>query len=143
MPNDSKVVINLATGLEDPERVTLAFLVAGAAAQAGKQVTMFLSKEAVRLALGRILDVLFREVILVVVVPHLHEELLTVAVVNRDHDLRRETRRESGDPAAYGADASAEFQPDLRCLGGEVPSFLPMRALRRIQEVRRVHRART
>ena len=48
---NNKVVINLATGLEDPERVTVAFLVAGAAAQAGKQVTMFLSKEAVRLAL--------------------------------------------------------------------------------------------
>ena len=48
---NNKVVINLATGLEDPERVTVAFLVAGAVAQAGKQVTMFLSKEAVRLAL--------------------------------------------------------------------------------------------
>jgi predicted peroxiredoxin len=51
MPTNGKVVINLATGLEDPERVTVAFLVAGAAAQAGKQVTMFLTKEAVRLAL--------------------------------------------------------------------------------------------
>ena len=51
MTTNGKVVINLATGLEDPERVTLAFLVAGAAAQAGKQVTMFLTKEAVRLAL--------------------------------------------------------------------------------------------
>ena len=50
MAND-KVVINLATGLEDPERVTVAYLVAGAAAQAGKQVTMFMTKEAVRLAL--------------------------------------------------------------------------------------------
>jgi predicted peroxiredoxin len=48
---NGKVVINLATGLEDPERVTVAFLVAGAAATAGKQVTMFLTKEAVRLAL--------------------------------------------------------------------------------------------
>jgi predicted peroxiredoxin len=46
-----KVVINLATGLEDPERVTVAFLVGGAAAEGGKQVTMFLTKEAVRLAL--------------------------------------------------------------------------------------------
>ena len=43
-------MVNLATGLEDPERVTVAFLVAGAAASAGKQVTMFLTKEAVRLA---------------------------------------------------------------------------------------------
>jgi predicted peroxiredoxin len=51
MTANGKVVINLATGLEDPERVTVAFLVAGAAAQAGTQVTIFLSKEAVRLAL--------------------------------------------------------------------------------------------
>jgi predicted peroxiredoxin len=51
MSSNGKVVINLATGLEDPERVTVAFLVGGAAAQAGKQVTMFLTKEAVRLAL--------------------------------------------------------------------------------------------
>jgi predicted peroxiredoxin len=46
-----KVVINLATGLEDAERVTVAFLVAGAAAKQGRQVAMFLTKEAVRLAL--------------------------------------------------------------------------------------------
>jgi predicted peroxiredoxin len=45
-----KVVVNLATGLEDPERVTIAFLVAGAALDKGKQVAMFLTKEAVRLA---------------------------------------------------------------------------------------------
>ncbi len=51
MPND-KVVINLATGLEDPERVTVAFLVAGAAVDKGKDVAMFLTKEAVRLAVG-------------------------------------------------------------------------------------------
>jgi predicted peroxiredoxin len=48
--NGGKVVVNLATGLEDPERVTVAYLVAGAAAVAGKDVTMFLTKEAVRLA---------------------------------------------------------------------------------------------
>jgi predicted peroxiredoxin len=51
MPDKQKVVVNLATGLEDAERVTVAFLVAGAAAEQGKQVTMFLTKEAVRLAL--------------------------------------------------------------------------------------------
>ena len=33
-----KVVINLATGLEGPERVTVAFLVAGAALEQGKRV---------------------------------------------------------------------------------------------------------
>jgi predicted peroxiredoxin len=47
----NKVVINLATGLEDAERVTVAFLVSGAAVAQGKTVTMFLTKEAVRLAL--------------------------------------------------------------------------------------------
>src|ERR671937_1504671 len=46
-----KVVINLATGLEDAERVTVAFLVGRAAVGKGKQVAMFLTKEAVRLAL--------------------------------------------------------------------------------------------
>jgi predicted peroxiredoxin len=46
-----KVVINLATGLEDAERVTCAFLVGGAAVEQGKQVAMFLTKDAVKLAL--------------------------------------------------------------------------------------------
>jgi predicted peroxiredoxin len=46
-----RVVVNLATGLEDPERVTIAFLVAGAAAEQGKDVVMFATKEAVRLGL--------------------------------------------------------------------------------------------
>lgn len=48
---DGKVVISLATGLEDAERVTVAFLVAGAAAERGTRVAMFLTKEAVRIAL--------------------------------------------------------------------------------------------
>jgi predicted peroxiredoxin len=48
---NGKVVINLATGLEDAERVTVAFLVGGAAVEQGKQVAMFLTKEAVRLGL--------------------------------------------------------------------------------------------
>jgi predicted peroxiredoxin len=47
-----KVVVNLATGLEDAERVTIAFLVAVPAAERGKRVTMFLTKDAVRLALA-------------------------------------------------------------------------------------------
>ena len=45
-----KVLINLATGLEDAERVTVAFLVAGAALERGREVAIFLTKEAVRLA---------------------------------------------------------------------------------------------
>jgi predicted peroxiredoxin len=48
---ENKVVINLATGAEDAERVTVAFLVANAALEQGKQVAMFLTKEAVRLGL--------------------------------------------------------------------------------------------
>jgi predicted peroxiredoxin len=50
MAGNDKVVVNLATGLEDTERVTVAFLVGGAAVEQGKQVAMFLTKEAVRLA---------------------------------------------------------------------------------------------
>ena len=46
-----KVLINLATGMEDSERVTLAFLVAGAALERGNDVAVFMTKEAVRLAL--------------------------------------------------------------------------------------------
>lgn len=46
-----KLVVNLATGLEDPERVTVAFLVGGAGIQRGASVAMFLTKDAVRLAL--------------------------------------------------------------------------------------------
>src|SRR5438034_703604 len=51
MADGQKVVINLATGLEDAERVLVAFLVGGAALEQGKQVAMFLTKDAVRLAL--------------------------------------------------------------------------------------------
>ena len=46
----SKAVISLTTGLEDPEKVTVAFLVAVAAAEQRRQTLMFLTKEAVRLA---------------------------------------------------------------------------------------------
>lgn len=47
----SKVLINLATGMEDPERVTVAFLVATAALDQGKSVVMWTTKDAVRLGL--------------------------------------------------------------------------------------------
>jgi predicted peroxiredoxin len=46
-----KVLVNLATGLEDAERVTVAFLVAGAALERGQQAAIWCTKEAVRLAL--------------------------------------------------------------------------------------------
>ncbi len=45
-----KAVISLTTGLEDPEKVTVAFLVAVGAAESGRPTLMFLAKEAVRLA---------------------------------------------------------------------------------------------
>ena len=47
----SKAAVSLTTGLEDPERVTMAFLVAVGAAEEGRETRMFLTKEAVRLAL--------------------------------------------------------------------------------------------
>jgi predicted peroxiredoxin len=46
----SKAVVSLTTGLEDPEKVTVALLVAVGAAEAGRPTLMFLAKEAVRLA---------------------------------------------------------------------------------------------
>ena len=46
----AKAVISLCTGLEDPEKVTVAFLVAVGAAEQGRPTLMFLTKEAVRLA---------------------------------------------------------------------------------------------
>jgi predicted peroxiredoxin len=49
--DNGKVVVNLATGHEDAERVLIAFLVATAALDQGKDVIMFLTKEAVRLGL--------------------------------------------------------------------------------------------
>jgi predicted peroxiredoxin len=47
----NKAVISLTTGLEDTEKVTVAFLVAVGAAESGRPTLMFLTKEAVRLAL--------------------------------------------------------------------------------------------
>ena len=44
-------VISLTTGLEDTERVTVALLVAVGAAESGRPTLVFLTKEAVRLAL--------------------------------------------------------------------------------------------
>ncbi len=46
-----KVLINLATGMEDDERIMIAFLVAGAALERGREVAVFLTKDAVHLAL--------------------------------------------------------------------------------------------
>ena len=46
----AKAVISLSTGLEDAETVTVAFLVAVGAAETGRDTLVFLTKEAVRLA---------------------------------------------------------------------------------------------
>jgi predicted peroxiredoxin len=47
----SKAVISLTTGLEDAEKVTVALLVAVAAAEQGRPTLMFCTKEATRLAI--------------------------------------------------------------------------------------------
>lgn len=49
-----KAVVSLTTGLEDSEKVTVAFLVAVGAAETGRSTLMFLTKEAVRLAVNGI-----------------------------------------------------------------------------------------
>jgi predicted peroxiredoxin len=46
----TKAVISLTTGLEDPETVTVALLVAVGAAESGRPTLTFTTKEAVRLA---------------------------------------------------------------------------------------------
>ncbi|MGO4446974.1 hypothetical protein AB4Z42_26845 [Mycobacterium sp. 2YAF39] len=50
MNSNNKAAISLTTGLEDAEKVTVAFLVAVGAAESGRPTLMFLTKEAVRLA---------------------------------------------------------------------------------------------
>jgi predicted peroxiredoxin len=47
----NKAAISLTTGLEDAEKVTIAMLIAVGAAESGRATVMFLTKEAVRLAL--------------------------------------------------------------------------------------------
>jgi predicted peroxiredoxin len=46
-----KAVVSLSTGLEDPEKVTVALLMAVGAAESGRPTVVFLAKEAVRLAI--------------------------------------------------------------------------------------------
>lgn len=50
MSTPAKAAVSLTTGLEDPEKVTVALLVAVGAAEQGRPTLMFLTKEAVRLA---------------------------------------------------------------------------------------------
>ena len=51
-----KVLINLATGMEDSERVLVAFLVATAAQTQGKEVVVWATKDAVRLGLPGVMS---------------------------------------------------------------------------------------
>jgi predicted peroxiredoxin len=51
MADNGKAVINLTTGHEDADLVTVAFLVATAALAKERRVVMFLTKEAVRIGL--------------------------------------------------------------------------------------------
>ena len=48
----NKAAISLTTGLDDPEKVMIALLVAVGAAESGRPTVTFLTKEAVRLALS-------------------------------------------------------------------------------------------
>ncbi len=50
----TKTVISLSTGLEDAEKVTVAFLVAVGSAESDRPTLMFLTKEAVRLVVGEV-----------------------------------------------------------------------------------------
>ena len=51
MSDSDKIVVNLYTGHEDADKVTIALLVATAVQAKGKPAVMFLTKEAVRLGL--------------------------------------------------------------------------------------------
>jgi predicted peroxiredoxin len=53
---EGKAVISLTTGLEDPEKVTVAFLVAIGAAEAGRPTLIWSAKEAVRLAVDGVAE---------------------------------------------------------------------------------------
>ena len=51
MESENQVLINLTTGMEDAERVLVAFLVATAAQGQGKKVVVWTTRDAVRLGL--------------------------------------------------------------------------------------------
>jgi predicted peroxiredoxin len=56
MTNNGRVVVGCTHGEEDPDRVLVSYLTAGAALDQGKQVVMWLSSEGVRLALNGYVD---------------------------------------------------------------------------------------
>ena len=56
MANNGKVIVGCTHGDEDPDRVVVSYLTAGAALDEGKDVVMWLSSEGVRLALRGYVD---------------------------------------------------------------------------------------
>jgi predicted peroxiredoxin len=56
MPNNGKVIVGCTHGEDDPDRVVVSYLTAGAALDKGKEVVMWLSSEGVRLALRGYVD---------------------------------------------------------------------------------------
>ena len=56
MTDNGRVVVGCTHGEEDPDRVLVSYLTAGAALDQGKQVVMWLSSEGVRLALNGYVD---------------------------------------------------------------------------------------
>jgi uncharacterized protein len=56
MPDNGRVIVGCTHGNEDPDRVVVSYLTAGAALDQGKEVVMWLSSEGVRLALRGYVD---------------------------------------------------------------------------------------
>ncbi len=56
MTANGRVIVSCTHGEEDPDRVTVSYLTAGAALDAGKDVVMWLSTDGVRLALAGYAD---------------------------------------------------------------------------------------
>ena len=56
MPPNGRVIVGGTHGEEDPDRVAVSYITAGAALDHGKQVVMWLTSEGVRLALRRYVD---------------------------------------------------------------------------------------
>jgi predicted peroxiredoxin len=56
MPGNGRVIVGCTRGEEDPDRVLVSYLTAGAALDQGKEVVLWLSSEGVRLALRGYVD---------------------------------------------------------------------------------------
>jgi predicted peroxiredoxin len=56
MAGNGRVIVGCTHGAEDPDRVLVSYLTAGAALDQGKQVVLWLSSEGVRLALRGYVD---------------------------------------------------------------------------------------